>query len=121
MQKKRILLVEDDRSLQTALRYFLGDMGYEIVVAEDHAQAHKVMGDGPYAAAIVDYFLTDVPSSQLIAELQRRHPSMPLVCSTAASAAQIQIEDGATPPTAFLFKPFAVSELRETLRALIAS
>jgi DNA-binding response OmpR family regulator len=120
MQKKRILLVEDDRSLQAALRYFLEDMGYEIVVAEDHAQARQVMADGPYAAAIVDYFLNDVPSSKLIAELQRRHPDMPLVCSTAASATQIQIEEGAAPPTAFLFKPFAVSELRATLSALLS-
>ncbi|HEY2397015.1 MAG TPA: response regulator [Rudaea sp.] len=121
MQKKRILLVEDDRSLQTALRYFLEDMGYEIVVAEDHAQAQRAMGDGPYAAAIVDYFLNDVPSSQLMAELRRRHPSTPLVCSTAADAAQIQVEEGSAPPTAILFKPFAISELRDTLRALIAA
>ena len=121
MQKKRILLVEDDRSLQLALRYFLEDMGYEIVVAENHAQVAQVMGDGPYAAAIVDYFLNDIPSSRLIAELQRRHPHMPLVCSTAATAGQIQIEEGAAPPTAYLFKPFGVSELRDTLRSLIAN
>jgi DNA-binding response OmpR family regulator len=119
MQKKKILLVEDDRSLQLALRYFLEDLGYEIVVAEDHAQAARVMGDGPYDAAIVDYFLGDIPSSQLIAELQRRHPSMPLVCSTAASVDQILIEDGSPPPTAYLFKPFGVDELRSMLESLI--
>jgi DNA-binding response OmpR family regulator len=119
MQKK-ILLVEDDRSLQLALRYFLEDLGYEIVVAEDHAQAALVMGDGPYDAAIVDYFLGDIPSSRLIAELQRRHPGMPLLCSTAASVDQIFIEDGSTPPTAYLFKPFGVDELRRTLESLIA-
>jgi len=119
MQKKKILLVEDDRSLQLALRYFLEDLGYEIVVAEDHAQAAKVMGDGPYDAAIVDYFLGDIPSSRLIAELQRRHPDMPLVCSTAASLDQIRIEDGSRPPTAYLFKPFGVDELRSTLESLI--
>ena len=119
MQKKKILLVEDDRSLQLALRYFLEDLGYEIVVAEDHAQAARVMGDGPYDAAIVDYFLGDIPSSQLIAELQRRHPRMPLVCSTAASVHQILIEDGSQPPTAYLFKPFGVDELRSMLESLI--
>ena len=101
------------------MRYFLEDLGYEIVVAEDHAQAAKVMGDGPYDAAIVDYFLGDIPSSRLIAELQRRHPSMPLVCSTAASVDQILIEDGSPPPTAYLFKPFGVDELRSMLESLI--
>jgi DNA-binding response OmpR family regulator len=119
MQKKRILLLEDDHSLQLALRYFLEDLGYEVVVAEDHAQAALAIGNGPYAAAIVDYFLGDVPSSRLIAELQHRHPSMPLVCSTAASADQIQMEDGSPPPAAYLFKPFCVSELRSTLESLV--
>jgi DNA-binding NtrC family response regulator len=119
MQKKRILLVEDDRSLQTALRYFLEDMGYEIVVAENHAQATQVIGQGPFAAAIVDYFLGNIPTSHLIAELQQRHPSMPLVCSTAASIGQIQIAEGAAPPTAYLFKPFDVSELRDTCQQVL--
>ena len=118
MVKKRILLVEDDRSLQLALRYFLEDMGYETVIAEDHAQAARVIGEGPFAAAIVDYFLGDVPSSHLIAELQRRHPSMPLVCSTAASVEQIKFEDGSRPPTAYLFKPYGVNELRVTMQSL---
>ena len=118
MDKKRILLVEDDRSLQLALRYFLEDMGYEAVIVEDHAQAAQAIGDGPFAAAIVDYFLGDIPTSHLIAELQRRHPSMPLVCSTGASVEQIKIEEGSRPPTAYLIKPFGVDELRNTLQSL---
>lgn len=119
MRNKRILLVEDDRSLQVALRYLLEDMGYELVVAEDHEQARLALSDGPYAAAIVDYFLDNVPSSRLIAELRRRHPDMPLVCSTAATAEQIEL-DGAT-PTAFLYKPFGANELRDTLHSLITN
>ncbi|HEX6832945.1 MAG TPA: response regulator [Rudaea sp.] len=119
MAKQRILLVEDDRSLQIALRYLLEDMGYELVVAEDHEQATIALSEGPYAAAIVDYFLDNVPSSRLIAELQRRHPGMPLVCSTAANAEQIELEDGIA-PAAFLYKPFGANELRDTLHSLIA-
>lgn len=120
MRKKRILLIEDDRSLQVALRYLLEDMGYELVIAEDHAQAALAADGGPYAAAIVDYFLDNIPSSHLIAELQRRHPNMPLVCSTAATREQIELEDGIT-PSAFLYKPFGINELRNTLHSLIAN
>jgi DNA-binding NtrC family response regulator len=121
MMRKRILLVEDDPSLQVALRYLLEDMGYELVVAKNHAQASLAADDGgSYAAAIVDYFLDNVPSSRLIAELQRRHPNMPLVCSTAATRDQIELEDGIT-PSAFLYKPFGANELRDTLHSLIVS
>ena len=118
MRKKTILLVEDDQSLQFTLRCLIEDMGYEIVVATDHEQAVAALRGGPYAAAIVDYLIDNVPSSKFIAELQRLHPQTPLVCSTAAFAHQIQLEEGSV-PNAYLFKPFGTTELRNTLQALI--
>lgn len=121
MDKKRILLVEDDESLQMALSLFLEDLGFEIVVAGDMRQATNAIEGGPYAAAIVDYFIGNVPSAALIAALRRRHPSMPLVCSTGASAEQIAFSDRLSTPTAFLFKPYGVTELRSTLQSVFAT
>jgi DNA-binding response OmpR family regulator len=118
VSKKRILLIEDDRSLQVALRYLLEDLGYDLVVAADHEQARKAIADGTYDAAIVDYFLDNVPSSDLILQLRRRAPAMPLICSTAAFAEQIELDDSIR-PDAMLYKPFAIGELRDTLNALI--
>lgn len=100
-----------------ALRYLLEDMGYEIVVAGNHEQAAQAIRGGPYAAVIIDYLIDNEPSSRLIAELQRRHPDTPLVCSTATPAQHLQLEGDA--PSAYLQKPFAAHELRETLRSLI--
>lgn len=116
MGKKRILLIEDDRSLQVTLRYLLEDMGYDLVVAADHAQASAAICDGPYDAAIVDYFLDNIPSSDLIAQLRKHYPAMPLVCSTAAFAEQI---DESVRPDAFLYKPFGAGELRDMLNSLM--
>ena len=118
MGKKRILLIEDDRSLQVALRYLLEDLGYELVVAADHAQARAAICDGPYDAAIVDYFLDNNPSSDLIAQLRKCCPATPVVCSTAAFAERVNL-DAALRPNAFLFKPFGPGELRATLDALM--
>jgi CheY-like chemotaxis protein len=121
MGKKRILLIEDDRSLQVALRYMLEDLGYELVVAEDHAGARVAMDDGPYDIAIVDYFLGNMPSSDLIAELRRRYPRTPLICSTAAFAEQVKLDNESIRPNAFLYKPFGAKELRDTLNSLLAT
>jgi DNA-binding response OmpR family regulator len=121
MGNKRILLIEDDRSLQVALRYLLEDMGYDLVIAEDHASARASILDGPYDVAIVDYFLGSMPSSDLIAELRRRYPRTPLLCSTAAFAEQVKLDDESLRPNAFLYKPFGAKELRDTLSALLAN
>lgn len=118
MANKRILLIEDDRSLQVALRYLLEDLGYDLVVAADHAQARAAISDGPYDAAIVDYLLDNIPSSDLIAQLRLLCPETPLVCSTAAFAEQVNL-DAAMRPNAFLYKPFGPRELRATLDSLM--
>lgn len=118
MSKKRILLIEDDRSLQVALRYLLEDLGYDLVIAGDRDQALAAIADGVYDAAIVDYFLDNIPSSDLIALLRKRSPTMPLICSTAAFAEQIKLDESVR-PDAILYKPFAVGELRDTLSLLM--
>jgi two-component system, OmpR family, response regulator VicR len=120
MGKKRILLIEDDQSLQVALRYMLEDLGYELVVAENHASARVAIAGGPYDIAIVDYFLDNIPSSDLIAELRSRYPRTPLLCSTAAFAEQVKLDDESLRPNAFLYKPFGANELRDTLNSLLA-
>ncbi len=120
MGKKRILLIEDDRSLQVALRYMLEDLGYELVVAEDHAGARAAIAGGPYDVAIVDYFLGTLPSADLIAELRSRHPQTAVLCSTAAFPEQVKLDDKSLRPDAFLYKPFSAQELRDTLDTLLA-
>jgi DNA-binding response OmpR family regulator len=118
VSKKRVLLIEDDRSLQVALRYLLEDLGYDLVIAGDRDQALAAIADGVYDAAIVDYFLNTIPSSDLIALLRKRSPTMPLICSTAAFAEEIKLDESVR-PDAILYKPFAVGELRDTLNALM--
>jgi DNA-binding response OmpR family regulator len=116
--KKRILLIEDDRGLQVALRYLLEDLGYDLVIAADREQALAAIGDGTYDAAIVDYFLDNIPSSDLITLLRTQSPAMPLICSTAAFAEQINLDESVR-PDAILYKPFAAAELRDTLNSLL--
>lgn len=119
MERKKILLIEDDQSLVLALRYMLEDMGYELVVAQDHEQAATAIDDGPYVVAIVDYLVDNVPSSSLLATLRQRYPQTPLICSTAA--APLRLEDHGAQPDAFLQKPFGAEELRRTLRSLVVN
>jgi DNA-binding NtrC family response regulator len=117
MDRKKILLIEDDQSLVRALRYMLEDMGYDLVVAHDHEQAASAIEDGPYAVAIIDYLVDNIPSSPLLAQLRQRYPQMPLISSTAAMP--LRADADCEKPDAFLLKPFGAEELRRTLRSLV--
>jgi DNA-binding NtrC family response regulator len=117
MERRKVLLIEDDESLVLALRYMLEDMGYALIVARDHEEAARAIEEGPYAVAIIDYLVDNIPSSPLLAQLRERYPQMPLISSTAAVTLRDDAEG--TKPDAFLLKPFAADELRRTLRSLV--
>jgi DNA-binding response OmpR family regulator len=116
---RRALLIEDDQSLQIAMRYLLENLGFELVAAETREEAASRIAEGPYDIAIVDYFLRNVPSADLIADLRARFPRMPIICSTAARRETLQLDDATLQPDAFLYKPFEARELRELIQSLI--
>ena len=119
--QRRALLVEDDQSLQIAMRYLMENLGFDLVAAETREDAARTIADGPYDIAIVDYYLRNVPSSDLIADMRRRFPRMPIICSTAARRETLQLDDDTLlRPDAFLYKPFEARELRELINSLVA-
>src|ERR1700759_3486917 len=89
---RRALLVEDDQSLQIAMRYLMENLGFDLVSAETREDAVRNIAEGPYDIAIVDYYLRNVPSSDLIADMRRRFPRMPIICSTAARRENLQLD-----------------------------
>ncbi|HEX4480277.1 MAG TPA: response regulator [Rudaea sp.] len=117
---RRALLVEDDQSLQIAMRYLMENLGFDLVAAETREDAKRNIESGPYDIAIVDYYLRNVPSSDLIADMRRRFPRMPIICSTAARRENLQLDDAMLQPDAFLYKPFEASELRDLVNSLVA-
>jgi len=130
------LVGQDDFTKDAPLGSFASD-GSSVVYTGDHGMQWMEYGDGwpsTYTGGkvgyepsqvqsvhdgVLDWFLHNVPSSGLIADLRHRYPRMPLVCSTAASAEQIEL-DSALRPDAILYKPFAPDELRATLDAFLA-
>ena len=118
---RRALLIEDDQSLQIALRYLMENLGFDLTAAETREDAERTIENGPYDIAIVDYYLRNVPSSDLIAEMRRRFPRMPIICSTAARKENLQLDETLPSPDAFLYKPFEARELRDLINSLIAT
>ncbi len=117
---RRALLVEDDQSLQVALRYLMENLGFDLISAETHDDATRRIADGPYDIAIVDYYLRNVPSTGLIAEMRRLYPQMPIICSTAARRETLDLDSDELRPDAFLYKPFEARELRAMIESLLA-
>ncbi|MBU3693692.1 MAG: sigma-54-dependent Fis family transcriptional regulator [Rhodocyclaceae bacterium] len=107
----RVLVVEDDAALRSALVAALGSGGYAVVEAAGGAAALSVLRDGPVSLVLTDIQMAPMDGYALLGEIKRHWPQTPVVMMTAygdiARAVQA-VRDGASH---YLTKPFEVDVL----------
>jgi DNA-binding response OmpR family regulator len=115
----RILVIEDERAMRTALNDILTCEGYRVLIAGDGATGlDRALKEKP-DLILLDIMLPKVDGFALCAELRRLSSSVPVLMLTAKS----QVEDRVTGLDAgaddYLVKPFSTRELLARVRALL--
>jgi len=122
-----VLLVEDNSLIRDMFsygikKYFRGKPGYVSVDhAADGASAWKLLADGSYDLAIVDYFLPELDGAQLVQRM-RAEPRLAGVPIVAVSVGGAKARDATLAAGADLFldKPLVLKDLFATLERLNA-
>ncbi len=78
----RILLVDDEQSIQTLLSYPLQKDGYEVVNATDGRQALARFDEGPFDLVVLDVMLPQVDGLEVCRRLRARS-TVPIIMLTA--------------------------------------
>ncbi len=119
MRKARILLVEDDRSLRTALRDNFEVEGFEVVTAADGRAAARAFRSGGFDLIVLDWMLPGRNGLDLLRDLRKdgdRTPVLMLTVRNEVPDRVLGLELGADD---FLGKPFALQELLARVHALL--
>ena len=113
----RILIVEDDDSIRTALRWALEDEGYDVAEAASGEEAGRLVAMVPPDMMIVDLMLGTTDGFAVIRDVRRDHDLPIVVVSARADTHDIvaALEVGADD---YVTKPFQVKEITARLRAL---
>ncbi|MGY2005040.1 response regulator [Blastococcus sp. SYSU DS1024] len=113
----RILVVEDDDSIRTALRWALEDEGYDVAEAASGEDAVGMVGIAAPDMMIVDLMLGSMDGLAVIREVRRAHDLPVVVVSARADTKDIveALEAGADD---YVTKPFQIKEITARLRAL---
>jgi two-component system OmpR family response regulator len=115
----RVLVVDDDRRLATALKRGLEGEGFAVDVTFDgddglwHAQEHS------YDALVLDVMLPGMDGLELCARLRASGNWAPILMLTARGAAKDEADALDTGADDFLSKPFSYVVLVARLRALL--
>lgn len=114
----KLLIVEDDDRVRTALRLALEDEGYDVAEAPDAETALAALRrDGPPDVMVVDLMLGELDGFSCIRQVRFDH-DMPIIVVSARDDTHdivAALEAGADD---YVTKPFEIKEITARLRAL---
>ncbi|MBV8711910.1 MAG: response regulator, partial [Solirubrobacterales bacterium] len=114
----RILLVDDEQSIQTLLSYPLRKEGYDVVQATDGRQALDRFDEQAFDLVVLDLMLPKVDGLEVCRRLRSRS-SVPIIILTAKSEEidkVVGLELGADD---YITKPFSVREFSSRIKAAL--
>lgn len=117
-QPPRILLVDDEQSVQTLLAYPLRKEGYEVVPALDGLEALNRASNQTFDLIVLDVMLPKVDGFEVCRQLRARS-SVPIIMLTAKGEEfdkVLGLELGADD---YITKPFSVREFRSRVKAVL--
>ena len=115
----KLLLVEDDASMQAALQRALGRRGIDVVGCTDGLQAIPRWIAAQPDAVVLDLSLPGLDGLQVLEQARARGLTAPVLILTARGTVGDRIMGLNTGADDYLPKPFDLDELEARLRALV--
>jgi DNA-binding response OmpR family regulator len=110
-----VLVVDDDPSIRLLCRVNLELEGCKVREAGSLDQARSELGRGGVDVVLLDVHVGTRDGAELLAELRRDHPGLPVAMLTGSAGHAVLEQSQAD---AVLFKPFTLEQLTGTVRSL---
>lgn len=114
----RILTVEDDERIRTAVRMALEDEGWEVAESDNGEDALLMFGQQPTDVVLIDIMLPGIDGFDVCRSI-RRVSDVPIVMVTARADTHDVVAGLEAGADDYLTKPFAPKELSARIRALL--
>jgi two-component system OmpR family response regulator len=115
----KVLVVDDHAETRQLLVRTLAGEGHRVLAAGDCSGAAAAVGDDEFDVIILDVMLPDGSGVDLARRLREDEVATPILLLTARGGVRDRVAGLDAGADDYLAKPFAVSELRARLRALV--
>lgn len=117
----KLLIVEDDASLQKYLKEFLQENDYVANVASDGAAALNTVTKSPPDLIILDLGLPTMSGESVLVEVRKKYPELPIIILTAKDSTPDIVQTLDLGADDYLTKPFVANELLARIKARLRS
>jgi DNA-binding response OmpR family regulator len=114
----KVLVVEDDERIRTAVRLALENEGWEVVEARSGEEALQVFPEADAHIVLIDIMLPGIDGFE-VCRTVRRQSDIPVVMLTARDDTHDVVAGLEAGADDYLTKPFAPKELSARIRALL--
>ncbi len=116
MNKKKILIIDDDKFILKVFSRILEKEGYSIETVETGNEALKKLKNNTYDMSLIDVKLPDIDGIDLLSRMHKTNPEITKIVITGfprLEDANRAMDQGAT---AYLVKPVRTEELVELIK-----
>jgi DNA-binding response OmpR family regulator len=114
----RILLVDDERSVQILLSYPLRKEGYQVTSALDGREALDRFAESRYDLVVLDLMLPKLDGVEVCRRM-RRHSQVPIIMLTAKGSETDKVAGLDVGADDYITKPFSMREFRSRVKAAL--
>jgi DNA-binding response OmpR family regulator len=114
----RILLVDDEQSIQTLLSYPLRKDGYHVTSAQDGREALQRFDEARFDLVILDLMLPKLDGVEVCRELRARS-QVPIIMLTAKGSETDKVAGLEVGADDYITKPFSMREFRSRVKAAL--
>lgn len=111
LSKKKIIVIDDDKSILRTFTRILQKVGYEIDVAETGKEAIEKVEGRQYDLALVDIRLPDMDGTELLAKLKKQFQNTVKIMITGFPSLETGVKALDEGADAYLVKPVKPQEL----------
>lgn len=113
MEKKRILIVDDDQVILESLKEYFTLKGYDVDTAENGREAIEISEDNYYNLALLDIRLPDMQGTELLTRMHKNAPQMMKIMVTGYPTLENAVGAVNLGADAYVMKPVNLEELHK--------
>jgi DNA-binding response OmpR family regulator len=115
-----ILIIDDETNLRRSLALILQRAGYAVTAAENAAQVHQCLEAGAFDLVFLDLKMPDVNGMELLPEIRKKYPEMPVLILTAHATLDSAIEAVRKGARDYLLKPIDPDQILIRVEEVLA-